>query len=126
MPNGLENVCLQKPNGNKWEYEKDKTKPNGWINLIHPVGTHSKANAYGIHDMAGNAWEWVADKYSPDYYAKSEYENPQGPKEGFGRVIRGGSWHSGPMCKRVFYRKGLSPGWCYFAVGFRCVKDCKN
>ncbi|WP_430814294.1 formylglycine-generating enzyme family protein [Carboxylicivirga sp. RSCT41] len=111
------------PNGNKWEYEKDKSKPDGWLNLIHPVGSHSPANNFGLHDMAGNAWEWVADKFSADYYSQSEYDNPKGPESGNGRVIRGGSWHSGPMCKRVFYRKGLSPGWCDFAVGFRCVKD---
>jgi len=111
------------PTGNKWEYEKDKSKPNGWNNLIHACGSHIPPNGFGLFDMSGNAWEWVADKYAADYYKNSDYDNPQGPEKGNGRVIRGGSWHSGPMCKRVYYRKGLSPGWCDFAVGFRCVKD---
>jgi hypothetical protein len=37
-----------------------------------------------------------------------------------------GSWHSGAMCKKVFYRKGLIVSWCDFAVGFRCVKDMEE
>ena len=118
---GLKNK--EYPNGNKWEYEKDKTKKSGWVNLIHPVGKHGAANSFGLFDMSGNVWEWVKDKYSPNYYKESSYNNPSGPETGSGRVLRGGSWHSGPMCKRVYYRKGLSPGWCDFAVGFRCVKD---
>jgi len=73
--------------------------------------------------MSGNVWEWVADRFSADYYSISEYEDPEGPESGGTRCIRGGSWHSGPGCTKVYYRKGLISGWCDFAVGFRCVKD---
>jgi formylglycine-generating enzyme len=80
-------------------------------------------NGYGLYDIAGNVWEWTSDFYSSDYYSHSPVENPKGPATGRFKVIRGGSWHSGPMCIQTYYRNGLSPSWVDFAVGFRCVKD---
>ncbi|MBA7542776.1 hypothetical protein ES705_35100 [subsurface metagenome] len=53
----------------------------------------------------------------------SPLDNPQGPEKGRLRVIRGGSWHSGPGCVQVYYRNGLASNWIDFAVGFRCVRD---
>ncbi|MBI9065612.1 MAG: SUMF1/EgtB/PvdO family nonheme iron enzyme [Marinilabiliaceae bacterium] len=91
-------------------------------NNTEQVGKY-EANAYGLFDMSGNVWEWVADKYGFDYYSQRAQDNPKGPEKGFNRVIRGGSWHSGPMCRKVYYRKGLPGNWVDFAVGFRCAKD---
>jgi iron(II)-dependent oxidoreductase len=110
------------PNGNEWTNEKHKQVSTGWVNFIEPVGKYD-ANGFGLYNMAGNVWEWVADRHSETYYAQSEYDNPKGPQNGSNRVIRSGSWHSGAMCKKVFYRKGLISNWCDFAVGFRCAKD---
>lgn len=110
------------PNGNEWTKEKPKQDSTGWVNFIAPVGKYD-ANGFGLYDMGGNVWEWVADRHSETYYAESEYDNPKGPNNGSNRVIRSGSWHSGAMCKKVFYRKGLISNWCDFAVGFRCVKE---
>jgi sulfatase modifying factor 1 len=84
-----------------------------------------KPNEYGIFDIAGNAWEWTSDNYGSSYYAASPYQDPKGPDYGRFKVIRGGSWHSGPMCIQTFYRNGLSPSWVDFAVGFRCAKSVK-
>lgn len=81
-------------------------------------------NDFGLYDMSGNVWEWVSDNYGSDYYGLSPVENPKGPENGRFKVIRGGSWHSGAMCTRVYFRNGLSSGWVDFAVGFRCVKSC--
>jgi len=54
------------------------------------------ASPFGILDMAGNVWEWVADYYSASYYEKSPAENPTGPDKpgvhGLQMVLRGGSW----------------------------------
>jgi len=113
------------PNGNNWTKLKALQKGENWNNLIAPVKS-SEPNGYGLYNMGGNVWEWVVDFYSRDYYSISDVENPKGPKSGSFRVIRGGSWHSGAMCKKVYYRKGLPASWCDFAVGFRCVKDIKE
>lgn len=81
------------------------------------------ANGFGLHDMSGNVFEWVADRYGADYYAESPSANPDGPETGKFRVIRGGGWHSGPYCNRTYYRNALPPQWVDFAVGFRVAKD---
>ncbi|WP_075590810.1 formylglycine-generating enzyme family protein [Labilibacter marinus] len=110
------------PHGDTWHQERAKQDSTGWKNLIEPVGQY-EVNAYGLYDMSGNVWEWVADRHSESYYQQRVYDNPKGPAQGTNRVIRGGSWHSGKMCKKVFYRKGLIANWSDFAVGFRCAKD---
>jgi iron(II)-dependent oxidoreductase len=84
------------------------------------------ANGFGLYDMAGNVGEWTADLYSPDYYASSPRENPKGPSKGKFRVIRGGGWHSGPYCNRVYVRNALPANWVDFNVGFRCVQDLRK
>jgi iron(II)-dependent oxidoreductase len=78
-------------------------------------------NGLGLYDMQGNVVEWVADWYAPDAYGSSTRSNPQGPASGRFRVIRGGGWHSGAFCNRVYYRNALPPNWLDFAVGFRCA-----
>lgn len=86
------------------------------------VGSY-KPNSFGLYDMQGNVVEWVSDWYAPDYYLQSPELNPKGPESGRFRVIRGGGWHSGPYCNRVYYRNALPPNWLDFNVGFRCAKD---
>jgi iron(II)-dependent oxidoreductase len=83
-------------------------------------------NGFGLYDMAGNVFEWVADRYGADYYGSSPYRNPTGPEKGRFRVIRGGSWHSGTYCNRVCYRNALPPNWVDMAVGFRCARDATD
>jgi formylglycine-generating enzyme required for sulfatase activity len=80
-------------------------------------------NGFGLHDMQGNVGEWVSDFYDGKYYSSSPSANPQGPSMGKFRVIRGGGWHTGPSCNRVYYRNALPPNWVDFNVGFRCAKD---
>jgi formylglycine-generating enzyme required for sulfatase activity len=59
------------------------------------VGKYPKgASPYGTLDMAGNAWEWVADWYSDTYYLGSPTFSPSGPDAGNYRVLRGGSWYA--------------------------------
>jgi len=110
------------PNGKTWDKESAKKERGLWINRIEAVGKY-QPNRYGLYDMGGNVWEWVADQYAEDYYKSSPVDNPKGSTGRNNRVIRSSSWHSGSMCKKVFYRKGLPSTWVDFAVGFRCVKD---
>jgi len=57
----------------------------------HPVG-RKLPNAWGLHDMLGNVWEWCGDWYGEGYYQQSPSRDPRGPATGKQRVLRGGAW----------------------------------
>jgi formylglycine-generating enzyme required for sulfatase activity len=57
----------------------------------HPVG-EKKPNAWGLHDVLGNVWEFVNDWYDPGYYGKSPENDPKGPATGRSKIFRGGAW----------------------------------
>ena len=87
------------------------------------VGSYeSGASPYGIYDLSGNVWEWVADWYSKAYYHNSPASNPLGSDSGSYRVLRGGAWtNSGyGYYIRASVRYGVNPGYSDFIVGFRC------
>ena len=86
-----------------------------------PVGGKA-ANGFGLHDMSGNVWEWVNDRYSHSYYASSPAQNPQGPSSGLYRVLRGGSWYDFTYDVRSSYRSGYTPDDSSFYVGFRALR----
>jgi formylglycine-generating enzyme required for sulfatase activity len=80
-------------------------------------------NGYGLLDMAGNVWEWVADCYTSDYYTISPMVNPPGPPCSEPRVIRGGSWNYLPIYARITYRNWYYPGSRVNFIGFRCARS---
>ncbi len=83
-----------------------------------PVG-QMKPNGLGLYDMTGNVWEWVNDWYDGDYYRKIAKNNPEGPKTGVYRVMRGGSWFEDPSVIRTSYRNSGFPYLRSTNVGFR-------
>jgi len=76
-------------------------------------------NAWGLYDMLGNLGEWCADGYLAEYYASSSPADPRGSAEASHRVIRGGSWGSGPAFCRSAYRSSRAPANPYGYLGFR-------
>ena len=96
-----------------------------WSNhaTLTPVGMFEEGKSpYGIYDMAGNVWEWVGDWYDQDYYKTSPQQNPTGPPMGLYKVIRGGSWGSGPKNLRSSDRETHLTSFQGFGTGFRCAK----
>jgi formylglycine-generating enzyme required for sulfatase activity len=86
----------------------------------HDVGT-KKANAWGLHDMLGNVWEWTGDWYGS--YADGVQVDPVGPGAGSDRVIRGGSWSFDAQYARAAYRNGGDPSSRYDSLGFRPTRS---
>ncbi len=84
----------------------------------YPAG----ASPYGVLDMSGNVWQWVADWYQADYYTRSPADNPTGPATGERKVHRGGAWYNFNLQVQAPYRYGNIPTWTFSSVGIRCAK----
>ena len=85
----------------------------------HPVG-QKQANAWGLHDLLGNVWEWVGDRYGE--YPAGSAEDPTGPSTGSYRVFRGGGWYAYARLVRSALRYYYSPGARSSSIGFRLVR----
>ncbi|TBO30328.1 formylglycine-generating enzyme family protein [Aquabacterium lacunae] len=112
-----------------WPLWREQALPvNDGFAFTAPVGRFTP-NAFGLHDLHGNVWEWTADFHADDTYARpgqpagQTVHNPTGPAEGSVRVRRGGSWHTWPLYARCSYRNWNSATTRYTLVGIRLVMD---
>lgn len=82
------------------------------------------ANAWGLHDMHGNVWEWCEDLWHENYEGAptdgSAWLNPKATKDDL-RLLRGGSWFFTPKDCRSAFRSLYDPGYRFLSVGFRVV-----
>jgi formylglycine-generating enzyme required for sulfatase activity len=97
----------------------------GWYcgnsgNGMHPVRS-KRANAWGIYDMHGNAWEWVWDWGAP--YGTGPATDPIGPASGTQREMRGGSFYSAALYCRSAERSPSPPDSAFDDSGFRLVRS---
>ncbi len=96
---------------------------NGEV-LTLPVGSFPDAvSPYGIHDLAGNAAEWVQDWYDPNYYRSAPLTDPTGPERGAIKSMRGGSWLKPAISLRTSDRDWGTMDSRPSGTGFRCAKD---
>ena len=86
----------------------------------HQVGTKAP-NAWGLHDMHGNVWEWCEDWYGD--YPKGAVADSQGPSDGSNRVNRGGSWLNGAESCASAYRDYNTPSYRYDPLGLRLARS---
>ena len=102
LQSGKANICDM-----NCEYDWKASEIDDGYKNTSPVGSYPP-NGYGLHDMAGNVWEWTAS----DYRDSDEI-----------KVLRGGSWNAGPNSTRSAFRDYyFHPGRRFDYVGFRCAQ----
>ena len=91
---------------------------------VSPIGNRDPGRSpYGVHDLAGNLYEWVADWYDEAIYTIQPTINPRGPVEGTTKGQRGGSYINSPYRLRASFRTKSDPTEHDPHVGFRCAQD---
>ena len=93
---------------------------DGFGGRAHPVGK-KEPNEWGFHDMHGNVWEWVWDKYGP-YHSDGNGSVNIDDEDGNIRVLRGGAFYYAPALLRSAYREWFRPMVRYWDLGLRVAR----
>jgi formylglycine-generating enzyme required for sulfatase activity len=111
----------------RWSFGEDESELGryAWYGAnsesdSHPVG-EKEPNPWGLYDIHGNVYEWCWDWFGP--YPQETTEDPLGPAEGEGRVLRGGSFDFSPGNLRSAIRGWGQPEDRGGVIGFRCVQS---
>ena len=97
--------------------------PKAGLGYAQPVG-EKLPNPWGLHDIYGNVWEWVQDRYSP-YNPVASQVDPAGPPSGTARVMRGGGFVNKSRNVRSAKRFSHDPSLRFSAIGARLVRTKK-
>lgn len=120
-----------------WGHTVDPKKANygQHVGRTTPVDSYPEGvNGFGVYNMAGNVFEWVADWYEPSYYKQSVALNPKGAEQGYNfakqgpvKVLRGGSWLAPETSLHASHRFWNQPDNNSYGVGlgFRCAKSAQ-
>ena len=125
-----EGYAYRLPTEAEWEYacRAGSTGPYAgdvdlmaWFGDTYPAPTHpvktKLPNAWGLHDMHGNVWEWVSDWLGE--YPAGSVTDPAGPESGIYRACRGGSCFRDALVCRSANRDGDGPGYRVLSIGLR-------
>jgi formylglycine-generating enzyme required for sulfatase activity/serine/threonine protein kinase len=97
---------------------------DGWP--VHAAAGSLRANAFGLHDVHGNLWEWCRDGYNFGFYAQSPEIDPfMDPSGAPYRVVRGGSFSLAASYARSANRDSSEPGGRSFNLGLRPARDIR-
>lgn len=116
----------QYPWGNAWDPARavgvERTVNKFTAGMLPNRSAPDGASPYGVQDMAGNNWQWVADWYDARYYATCPAKNPTGPATGAHKVLRGGDSYFDERFLRTAARMPMPPQVSdWVKTGFRCV-----
>ncbi len=110
-------------NANFSSFADTDGKPGPWRHHTVPVGSFAP-NPWGLHQVNGNVWEWVQDKWSGSHAGVPADGRAREQVSGASkRVLRGGSWLNGPPGLRCARRHAADPGWRRSDIGFRLAED---
>jgi serine/threonine-protein kinase len=122
LVNGCGKECVEWGKRNRTDESPLFGETDGWATTA-PVGSFPDGQSpYGVQDLVGNVWEWVADYWGP--YDGAPADDPHGPTTGHDRVIRGGAWNgSYAAWMRPAFRYHDPPETKSYGIGFRCASD---